>query len=142
MVRTSLLEDDEVVAPVIGEAVNRELARKGYREVAEGGDLHVIGGGFSSSSSQFEGFMGHWGFDFYWGLWSTNAIVGITREHREGTMAVLLFDPKTEKGVWCGLATILIGKPKITDRSLDKSATKSIDKAATKILKQLPQRKD
>ena len=36
MTRYGLLEGDELVAPVIRQAVNRELARKGYTEVAEG----------------------------------------------------------------------------------------------------------
>ncbi len=142
MARTGLLEDDDIVGPIIKESVNRELARRGYTEVSEGGDLHVISGGFSSSSSQFEGFMGHWGFDFYLGVWTTTAVVGVTREHREGTLAVLLIDPKTEKGVWGGLATLLIERPRITGGKLDKGTAKSIDKAAKKILKKLPQRRD
>ncbi len=138
MSRGGLLEDDTHVAPVIRASVNRELARKGYVEVQTGGHMQVMSGGFSSSSTQLEGFMGHWGFDFYWGAWTTSAIVPIQREHRQGTMAVLLIDAETEKAVWGGLATILIEKPKLKGGKLDKGTVGSIDKAIKKIVKKLP----
>lgn len=138
MSRGGLLEDDTAVAPVIRAAVNRELARKGYVAVETGGHMKVTSGGFSSSSTQLEGFMGHWGFDFYWGGWTTAAIVPLQREHRQGTMAVLLIDAETEKGVWGGLATILIEKPKLKGGKLDKGTVGSIDKAIKKIVNKLP----
>ena len=61
MTRWGLLEDDPVFAPVIRQAVNHELARKGYKEVAEGGELSVATGGFSRTTSQLEGFLLNWG---------------------------------------------------------------------------------
>ena len=142
MTRHGLLEDDELVAPVIRQAVNRELARKGYREVAEGGDLQVASGGFARSSSQLEGFLVHWGFDYYWGDWGATSVTPVTRQHREGTLVIVLLDPKTQKGVWGGLATALIGNPSLAGETLDKPLAKSINKAARSILKKLPKRKD
>ena len=62
-----------MVAPLIRKSVNRQLARKGYAEVAEGGEMLVLSAGMEVTSSQLEGFLLSWGFDIYWGLW---------REHR------------------------------------------------------------
>jgi hypothetical protein len=142
MTRHGLLEDDDLLAPAIRQAVNRELARKGYKEVADGGDLQVASGGFARTSSQLEGFLVHWGFDYYWGDWGASSVVPITRQHREGTLAIVLVDSKTRKGVWGGLATALIGNPNLGGKSLDKPLAKSIDKAAKSILKKLPKRRD
>ncbi len=134
MSRWGLLEDDPVYAPVIRRAVNQELNRKGYKEVAEGGELSVATGGFSRTTSQLEGFLLNWGFDFYYGDWGATVAAPVSRVNREGTFVIILLDSETKQGVWGGLATALIGKPE--------TVGKSIDKAAKRILKKLPKRRD
>ena len=47
-------ENDPEFSPIIREAVNRELAKKGYREVPTGGDLQVMSAGVGVASSQLE----------------------------------------------------------------------------------------
>jgi hypothetical protein len=57
MTRQGLLEDDPVVAPIIRQVVNKYLVAKGYREVAENGQLKLLTGGFGETTSQLEGFL-------------------------------------------------------------------------------------
>ena len=134
MTRHGLVEDDAVFSPIIKQAINRELARKGYKEVTQGGELQVTSGGFSRTSSQLEGFLVHWGFDYYHLDWGATVAAPVTRVNKEGTLVIVLVDAKTNKGVWGGLATALLGKPE--------SVGKSINKAAKRILKKLPKRED
>jgi len=141
MTRHGLVEDDALLAPAIRQAVNRELGRRGYREVAEGGNLQVASGGFGKMGSQLEGFLVHWGFDYYWGDWGASFAAPVQRQYRMGTLAVVLVNPETKKGVWGGLATTEIGNRNLDAGSLDKSLAKAIDKAAQNILKRLPKRK-
>ena len=100
----------------------------------EGGELRIATGGFGRTTSQLEGFLVNWGFDFYYGDWGATVAAPVSRVHREGTFAILLVDSKTNQGVWGGLATALLGKPE--------TVGKSIDKAAKRILKKLPKRRD
>ncbi len=134
MTRYGLVEDDALFAPMIKQAVNRELARKGYLEVAEGGELEVSTGGFGRTSSQLEGFLVQWGFDSYYWAWGVTSATPVTRVNKQGTFVIVLVDVKTKEGVWGGLATAMIGKPE--------SVGKSIDKAAKRILKKLPRQRD
>ena len=133
MARWGLVEDHPVFA-VIRQVVNDELARKGYKEVAHGGELRVATGGFGKTTSQLEGFLINWGFDFYSGDWGATVAAPVSRVNREGTFAIILVDAKTNKGVWAGLATAMIGKPE--------TVGKTINKAAKRILKKLPKRPD
>lgn len=88
MTRYGLVEDDAHFAPMIKQAVNRELARKGYREVAEGGGLEVATGGFGRTSSQLEGFLIQWGFDSYYWAWGVTSATPVTRVNTEGTLVI------------------------------------------------------
>ena len=133
MARWGLVEDHPVFA-VIRQVVNDELARKGYKEVAQGGELRVATGGFGKTTSHLEGFLINWGFDFYYGDWGATVAAPVSRVNREGTFAIILVDAKTNKGVWAGLATAMIGKPE--------TVGKTINKAAKRILKKLPKRPD
>jgi Domain of unknown function (DUF4136) len=130
MTRQGLQEDDPILTPIIKQVVNKHLSAKGYREVAEGGELNLLTGGFSETNSQLEGFLVTYGFDYYYGWFPTTA-APVTRVNREGTFLVGLIDAKTNEGVWLGLSTALIGGQKDID--------KTINKAASNLLKKLPQ---
>src|SRR5882724_488107 len=41
LTKTGVIEDDEVAAPLIRKAVNRQLALRGLKEVKEAGDLQI-----------------------------------------------------------------------------------------------------
>jgi hypothetical protein len=138
MTRTGMVEDDDLIAPVIKAVVNRELAARGYVEVAEGGDLQVTAGGFGTTGSQLEGFLAHWSFDFYTG-YGVETAAPVNRNNVEGTLAVVLADTKTNKGVWGGITKTLIGSQAQGGGTMPKSLIEEIGKAARSILKKLPE---
>lgn len=125
-------DDDPVYAPLIKQAVNRELARKGYQEVEQGGQLEVIAAGVSSKSSQLEGYLTVFGSDYFDGFYSSTAVRPITRVNREGALAVTLYDPALKAGVWTGYIQDVVGRA---------NPGKKISDAASKLLKKLPKRK-
>lgn len=129
---TGMQENDPVYAPLIRDAVNRELAQKGYKEVPEGGELQVVSAVVSSKSSQLEGYLITWGFSES-GYYGPSTAVPISRVNREGALAISLYDPKLKEGVWSGYITKGIGKPGDAD--------KKINSAAAKLLKKLPEKK-
>ncbi len=131
--KTGILEDDPTYAPLIRQAVNRELAKKGYREVPSGGDVQIMSAGVGVASSQLEGILVTYGFDAFDGYYGPTTASPITRINHEGVLLVALVDPKTNKGIWSGYDTEALGG---TD-----SVPKAIDKAAGKIFKKLPQKK-
>jgi len=128
---SGLLEDDPDVAPLIRQAVTRELARKGYTEVARDGELLLLVMGMGTSSPQLEGFLLVYNWDVFWGYDPIAAPV--SRVNREGTLAVGFVNARTNKGVWLGYATEALGRPE--------TLGKSIDKAASRLMKKLPARK-
>jgi hypothetical protein len=125
-------DDDPVYAPLIRQAVNRELARKGYQEVEEGGQLEVIAAGVSSKSSQLEGYLMMFGSDYFDGFYSSTAVRPVTRVNREGTLAVTLYDPALKAGVWSGYIQEVLARS---------DPGKKISAGAGKLLKKLPKRK-
>jgi hypothetical protein len=126
-----LLEDDPDIAPLVREAVNRELAKKGYMEVKAGGDLHVLAAGTGTDSQTIGAAFVTYSWDHYWG-YGTQMVSTTADIHREGTLAIGLVDPKLKKGVWCGYATEALGEPR--------TIGKTINKAAGNLLKKLPAR--
>jgi hypothetical protein len=126
-------ENDPEYAPLIRQAVNRELSRKGYKEVEQDGELQVVSAAVSSKSSQLEGYLVTFGFDVFSGYYGPTTAAPITRVNREGALAISLYDPKLKEGVWSGYITEALGKPG--------NAGKKIDNAAAKLLKKLPEKK-
>ena len=126
-------ENDPEFAPIIREAVNRELTKKGYREVPTGGDLQIMSAGVGVASSQLEAILVTYGFAAYDGYYGPMTASPITRINHEGVLLVALVDPKTNKGIWSGYDS-----EALSGRS---SVPKAIDKAASKLFKKLPQKK-
>jgi hypothetical protein len=106
LTKQGIQENDAVVAPEIRKAVNRELERKGYKEVADGGQLQVLSMGLSEASNQLEGFLVGWGWEPGWG-WAPTTTTAISRVNRQGTLAIGLVDPRSKKAVWSGYASSL-----------------------------------
>jgi hypothetical protein len=131
--KAGIVEDDPTYAPLIRQAVNRELTKKGYKEVPSGGDLQIMSAGVGVASSQLEGILITYGFAAYDGYYGPTTASPITRINHEGVLLVALVDPKTNKGIWSGYDSQALGG---TD-----SVPKAIDKAASKLFKKLPQKK-
>lgn len=131
--KTGIVEDDPTVAPLIKQAVNRQLTRKGYREVSEGGELVILAAGLEVSSHQLEGFLLSWGYDVFWG-YGVSTVAPVRRVNREGTLFVSFLDTKTEKSVWAGYATQALGRSAALGRD--------IDKAASRLFRKFPKKKN
>jgi Domain of unknown function (DUF4136) len=128
LTKTGVVEDDKTAAPLIREAVNRQLAAKGLREVATGGDLQVSAGALSESIPQVEAVFlppGMAGMDY------ATPIATMGRYNKEGTLVVNLLIAGTTKFAWLGIAKESIdNKPG--------AGLKKIDKAATNMFKKYP----
>ena len=122
-----VVENDPDFAPLIKNAINRELIKKGLKEVSTGGDLQVSTLALAQSIPQLEGFI----FagappDFF-----TAPVATVGRYNREGTLVVNLIDTKTQKSAWCGMAKeTLANKPG--------AGIKKIGPAAAKLFKKFP----
>lgn len=130
-------EQDSAFAPIIREAVNRELAAKGYREVPSGGELQIFSGAVAAKANQLEGYLVSFGFDAYWGYWF-GMPYPVNSVNRVGVLFVGLVDPKLKEGIWAGYDTEGINRSGAVD---PKDAKSKIDKAASKLFKKLPARK-
>lgn len=128
-----IVEDDPEFAPMIKEAIRKRLKKKGYREVAAGGELKLLAAGLAVKSSQLEGFLLRWGYDVYWG-YGVSVATPVTRVNRAGTILVNFVDAESGKGVWFGYATQALGA--------GGNVRRTIDKAVEKLLKKVPARKD
>jgi len=131
LTKVGIQENDEVVAPEIRKAVNRELQQKGYREVAEGGQLQILCMGLSEPSNQLEGLLVTWGWAPGWG-WAPTTATAVSRVNREGTIALGFIDAQTKKPVWSGFASEALHLQAIN---------KTVDKAAARLFKKMPARK-
>ena len=131
LTKQGVKENDDDVAPLIRKAVNEALQSKGYKEVAEGGQLEVRCMGLSAATNQLEGFLVGWGWESGWG-WAPTTSTTISRVNRKGTLALGLVDPQTKKAVWSGYAS-----EALNPGSIDKT----VNKAAANLFKKMPARK-
>jgi len=129
-----IVDDDPQVAPLIKQSVNAQLARRGYTEVSEGGELLLVSAALGSASNQLDGYLVSWGFDYYWGAYSVTAVSPISRVNKAGTLFVCLLDAKTNEAVWSGYVTEALGRPA--------ALPKTINKAANRLIKKVPKRKN
>jgi len=100
LAKSGIVEDDPEISPVIKDAVNRELAARGFREVPEGGDLQVATTALAESIPQMEAilFPGGMAYDY------ATPLGTIGRYNRQGTLVINLIDSRTKKSAWAGLA--------------------------------------
>lgn len=128
LTKQGVVENDPEFADLIKDAVNRQLAQKGLREVQQGGDLEVSTLALAQSIAQLEGFLFPGGEtpDFF-----TAPVATLSRYNREGTLVVNLIDASTQKSAWCGMAKESIdNKPG--------AGKKKIGPAAAKMFKKYP----
>lgn len=131
LTKQGVKENDDVVAPLIRNAVNQALQSKGYKEVPNGGQLEVRCMGLSDASNQLEGFLVGWGWEYGWG-WAPTTSTTVSRVNRKGTLALGLVDLQTKKAAWSGFASEALNEG---------SVDKTVNKAAANLFKKLPARK-
>jgi hypothetical protein len=128
-----LVENDPTYSPMIRAAIDKELAKKGYKQVPETGELEIVSALVVVKSSQLEGYLLQLGFDEFWGYSYVATAAPVTRVNREGALLFALVDPKKKASVWSGYITEALGKRG--------TAEDKLNAAAAKLLKKLPERK-
>lgn len=125
LTRRGVVEDDAQFAELLENAVNRELARKGLKQVAEGGDLQVSTLALTVPVPQLEGFIFAGATpDFF-----TAPMATVGRYNHEGTLVVNLIDAKTQKSAWCAMAKESIdNKPGAGQKKIEPAAAKMFKK--------------
>jgi Domain of unknown function (DUF4136) len=122
--KTGLEENDDVVAPVIKVAVNKELAKLGLKEVPENADIQISAWAFREASPQIEAYVYGSYDDWYFG--GTPATLG--RYNHSGTLVIGLIDPKTKKSVWGAASTGSFEKPSQLESRVNKAASEIFGK--------------
>jgi len=130
LTKTGLVEDDPVLTPIIKAAVNRELAARGLKEVAEGADLEVSTCAATTYVPQLEALLFPTGY--WWDYQVSPAPIG--RYNREGAYAINLIDVRRKKAAWTAIITQAIdNKPG--------AGAKKIPKATETLFKKYPVKK-
>ena len=128
LAKTGLLDNDPEFTALVKEAVNREMAKLGLKEVIEGGDLQVVAFGSSVSTPQLEGYLYVSTVD---PAYAVQPIQSFGRYNKEGTLVINLIDSRSKKSAWAGMVTKTIdNKPG--------SGAKKISGATADLFKKYP----
>lgn len=129
---TGIVEDDDLYAPLIRTAVNRELTQRGLTEVKTGGDLQISSWALADYVPTVDELIYHGGIRVTAGtdVWVGSPIHSIGQYNKKGSLIVNLIDSSTKKTAWVAVATESIARK-------DKPGSK-IDKAVTDMFKKYP----
>jgi hypothetical protein len=116
----------------IKNAVDAQLAAKGWTQVDSGGDVSVVA--IKTTQTQrslqtfYDGFGGGWRWRGFGGMGEATTT---EQDYKEGTLVVDMYDAKTKRLIWRGSAE---------DTLSDKAAKneKNLDKGVTKMFKKFP----
>jgi hypothetical protein len=121
---------DPILKQRIVDDVNAQLTAKGYRLVADGGDLgvaaHVATRTERTLNTFYDGFGGGWRWGGGFGTATT-----MVDSYQEGTLVVDLFDCMTKRAIWRGTAEQELS-------SDPQKETSNIAKATEKMFKKFP----
>jgi|SRR5689334_20567458 uncharacterized protein DUF4136 len=126
LTRSGIVENDDVVAPVIRATLDQQFAKVNLTKVAEHGDLQISTWALKESVPQVEGFIYANAVDWALGVPSAT----FSRYNRQGTLVVNLIDVSTKKSAWWAIATG-------TFDSLDQLESK-VGKAVAEMFKKYP----
>jgi hypothetical protein len=116
----------------IKDAVDAQLAAKGWTQVESGGDVAIVG--IRTTQTQrtlqtfYDGFGGGWRWRGFGGLGESTTT---EQDYKEGTLVVDLYDAKTKQLVWRGSA-----EDTVSDKA--EKNEKNLDKAVAKMFKDFP----
>jgi len=112
----------------IKNAVDAQLAAKGWTQVDSGGDVAVVA--IKTTQTQrslqtfYDGFGGGWGWRRFGGGGFGESTT-TEQDYKEGTLVVDLFDAKTKQLIWRGSAEdTLSSKAEKNEKNLDKGVEK------------------
>ena len=121
--------NDQLWEPRIKEAVDSQLAAKGWRRVDDDGDVSLTAIGTTRLERTLDTFyngFGGWRWRGFGGTATTTE-----HDYKEGTLVVDIFDTKTKQLIWRGNAEDMLSG------SADKNE-KKLNKAVEKMFKKFP----
>src|ERR1700674_735210 len=116
----------------IKNAVDAQLAAKGWTQVDSGGDVAIVAIETTKTERTlqtfYNGFGGGWGWRGFGGFGDSTTTV---QDYKEGTLLIDMYDAKTKQLIWRGSAE---------DTLSDKAAKneKNLDKGVAKMFKAFP----
>ena len=106
----------------IMQAVDEQLAAKGWQKVASGGDATVSAFGRVRNDQTLETYYTGLGAGWYWRGWGGDKVTTV-QNTPVGSLTVDIFDAGTKHLIWRGMSTeTLSEKPEKNERKLEKSA--------------------
>jgi len=114
----------------IKNAVDAQLAAKGWTQVPSGGDVAIVA--IKTTQTQrslqtfYDGFGGGWRWRGFGGMGEATTT---EQDYKEGTLVVDLYDAKTQQLIWRGSAEdTLSNKAEKNEKNLDKGVAKMFKK--------------
>jgi hypothetical protein len=116
----------------IKDAVDAQLAAKGWNRVDNGGDVAIVA--IATTQTQrslqtfYDGFGGGWGWRRFGGGGFGESTT-TEQDYKEGTLVVDMYDAKNKQLIWRGSAEdTLSSKAEKNEKNLDKSVAKMLKK--------------
>jgi Domain of unknown function (DUF4136) len=116
--------------PRIKDAVDGQLAAKGWKQVDEGGDVVLVAIGTTQTQRTLDTFYNGFGGGWRWRGFGGSGISTTTeQDYKEGTLVVDMFDAKSQMLIWRGNAQdMLSGNPDKNEKNLNKAVVKMFKK--------------
>jgi hypothetical protein len=132
------VDEDHPAAPVLKDAVGRQLTQKGLSEVAEGGDLQIQTYVLTELTPQLEALIFAPGFGDQGDIMTFGApMATVGRYNKQGSLYLNLIDRRTKKSAWCAMES-----KTLPNRTLKPDELRSkLDKAAQNMFKKYPVKK-
>ncbi|MCX6630181.1 MAG: DUF4136 domain-containing protein [Candidatus Solibacter sp.] len=132
LVKTGI-DENNPANPILKEAVGKQLANVGLKEVADGADIQIQAYVFTESIPHLEAILFGLGYNFDYGT----VVATMGSYNRQGTLFVNLIDSKTKKSTWSAMVTDSLQR---TTLMPDQIRAK-LEKSATQLFKKYPMKK-
>lgn len=118
-----------LIARRIVDAIDAQLAAKGWQQVPDGGDVALAAHVASRQEYELDTFYndpfwGGWGWHHHWGVgatWGTTRV----RSYTVGTLVLDMFDTRTRQAIWRGTAEGTVSKkPEKVNADIQTAVTK------------------
>jgi hypothetical protein len=110
----------------VKDAVNKDLAAKGWTQVASGGDVSLVAVEQTSIHQRYDTFYNGFGGRRFGGLGDATTSVD---SYKVGTLIVSMFDGNSKQLLWRGTSSSdLAGNPQKNTKKLDKDVAKMFKK--------------
>jgi hypothetical protein len=116
--------------PRIKDAVDMQLAAKGWKRVDDGGDVALLAVGTTQVERTLDTFYNGVGGGWRWrGFGGFGSSTTTERDYKEGTLVVDMFDRQSKQLIWRGRAEdMLSNNPEKNEKKLNKAVAKMLKK--------------